>query len=88
MKNRVRFSPNLRRWFYGIFGLLFFSGVAWLVTHYLMGQNEEFGGENNAVGPWLLKIHGAAAMASLLVLGVLGVFSVLRIAFANVPGID
>jgi len=51
----VRLSPRLARWFYSVFGVLFFSGVVWLVKP----------------DPWLLRVHGAAAMASLLVLGVL-----------------
>lgn len=56
MKGRgIRLSPRMRFWFYGIFGVLFLSGVIWLVTP----------------SAWLLSVHGGAAMASLVVLGVL-----------------
>ncbi len=55
MKNSIRFSPRMNRWFYSVFGVLFLSGALWLIVP----------------GSWLLKIHGAAAMVSLVVLGVL-----------------
>ena len=64
---RVRFSLRLKIWFYSIFGVLFFSGVIWLIVHYFRRNN----GEYSSLEPWLLRIHGAAAMISLLILGVL-----------------
>jgi len=57
--NRIRFSPLLNYWFYSVFGVLFLSGAIWLLIRY------------SDFAPWLLKIHGAAAMASLVILGVL-----------------
>ncbi len=66
---KVRFSPRMNAWFYGVFGILFFSGVMWLIVHYF-GPEQEFV-ETHPLGPWLLRIHGAAAMAALVVLGVL-----------------
>jgi len=56
---RIRFSPLLNYWFYSVFGVLFLSGVIWLLVRY------------SDFAPWLLRIHGAAAMASLVILGVL-----------------
>jgi len=67
---RVRFSPGMNRWFYSVFGVLFLSGVLWLVAHSLT-RHDEFGERRLPVETWLLKTHGAAAMASLVVLGVL-----------------
>ncbi|HUJ10998.1 MAG TPA: hypothetical protein VL171_13320 [Verrucomicrobiae bacterium] len=54
----------MNRWFYGVFGALVATGVLWLPVHW-------FGPENSATGTWLIKFHGAAAMASLVVLGAL-----------------
>lgn len=71
MKNNIRFSLRTKRWFYGIFGVLFSSGVLWLAAHYLFGRYDEFGIRDNSFEPLLMKIHGAAAMVSLMVLGVL-----------------
>lgn len=55
MKSSIRFSPRMNRWFYTVFGVLFLSGALWLIEP----------------GSWLLKIHGATAMASLVILGVM-----------------
>ena len=64
MRNKnVRFSQRLNIWFYGIFGVLFFSGIIWLAVHFFSEESEGL--------PWLLRIHGAAAMGSLVMLGVL-----------------
>ncbi len=71
MRSSVRFSPRMNRWFYSVFGILFFSGVAWLGVRYLGDLNNEFDAPYSFLGPALLKVHGAAAMASLVVLGVL-----------------
>jgi len=57
--NRIRFSPSLNYWFYSVFAILFFSGAIWILIRY------------SDFAPWLLRIHGAAAMASLVMLGVL-----------------
>jgi len=57
--NRIQFSPLLNYWFYSVFGILFLSGVIWLLIRY------------SELAPWLLRIHGTAAMASLVILGVL-----------------
>ncbi|MCR4337615.1 MAG: hypothetical protein NUV91_07420, partial [Candidatus Omnitrophica bacterium] len=65
------FSQRLKIWFYSIFGVLFFSGVIWLLVHYGKADNEAFDGPYSSLEPFLLRVHGAAAMASLLVLGVL-----------------
>ena len=69
-RSNIRFSRRLRVWFYSVFGLLFLSGGVWLVVYYLTGTGD-FDGPYSILLPWLLRIHGAAAMASLVVLGVL-----------------
>ncbi|MCD9231293.1 hypothetical protein ACPPTR_02715 [Ralstonia pseudosolanacearum] len=57
-----------RRWMvYGVFGVLLLTGLAWLVQHFTDDGSE--GGM--AVAAWSMKLHGAAAMASLYLLGML-----------------
>jgi hypothetical protein len=47
--------------------LLFASGAAWQTLHWL---SESAPTQPNAA-PWLMRIHGAAAMAALVILGTL-----------------
>lgn len=66
----LRLRPRLRWTFYIVFAILFATGAAWWVAHVWLVAHE------NAlalapVAPWVLKLHGAAAMAALIVLGVL-----------------
>ena len=68
MRNSVRFSPRMKWWFFSVFGILFLSGIIWLVLHYMADKQGEF---YNPFEPRLMKIHGAAAMVFLVVLGVL-----------------
>ncbi|AYB53948.1 hypothetical protein [Ralstonia solanacearum] len=57
-----------RRWtVYGVFGVLLLTGLAWLVQHFTDDGSE--GGM--AVLAWSMKLHGAAAMASLYLFGML-----------------
>ncbi|MDP2653160.1 MAG: hypothetical protein Q8Q08_03915 [Candidatus Omnitrophota bacterium] len=71
MRRNVRFSRSMNWWFYGIFGVLFFSGLFWLAAHYGGGEEADFDGKFYFFQSRLLWIHGAAAMASLVVLGAL-----------------
>lgn len=48
---------------------LVFSGALWLVLHYFMVKQGEFGPTPHPAEPWMLRIHGAAAMAGLIVYG-------------------
>ncbi|ALF90229.1 MULTISPECIES: hypothetical protein [Ralstonia solanacearum species complex] len=57
-----------RRWtVYGVFGVLLLTGLAWLIQHFTDDGSE--GGM--AVLAWSMKLHGAAAMASLYLFGML-----------------
>jgi hypothetical protein len=51
-----------------VLALVFLSGVAWAYWNYLAGSPGEF--EMNAKA-WAMKIHGAAAMAVLVLVGML-----------------
>jgi hypothetical protein len=67
----LRFSPRLRGWFYGVFGVLFASGAAWLALHTWGARETDFGPAPHPAEPWVLRVHGAAAMAALVIFGVL-----------------
>jgi magnesium-transporting ATPase (P-type) len=60
---------SLQRYFlYGVLALLFLSGVAWAYWNYLGASPGDF--ETNSK-TWAMKIHGAAAMAVLVLIGML-----------------
>jgi hypothetical protein len=63
----MRLSRHHRQWIYIVGGTLVGSGIAWLAAHYLVGPGEF--GERNVSEPWCMRIHGAAVMAFLVVLG-------------------
>jgi cation transport ATPase len=61
-------SPRHRRWVYLSFALIFFSGAAWVIVHFAPpAAAAAFGARRTET--WLLKIHGAGVIATLLVLG-------------------
>jgi hypothetical protein len=65
----MRLSRHHRQWIYAIGGSLVGSGVAWLVAHYLLADASPFGETHHPSEPWWLRLHGAAVMAFLVVLG-------------------
>jgi hypothetical protein len=48
---------------------LVLSGAIWLVLHYFMAKQGEFGPTVHPAESWMLRVHGAAAMAALIVYG-------------------
>ena len=71
--NRPVESIRLGSWHqafvYGGTALLVLSGIVWLVLHYFFIQAGEFGDVTHPLEPWMLKLHGAAAMLGLVVYG-------------------
>jgi hypothetical protein len=65
----IRFGSSLKRWFYGVFGVLFISGALWLVVHDLVKGSDDLEEPYGSLEQWWLRIHGAAAMISLVLLG-------------------
>lgn len=67
------FSFKLERWhrrsIYATDTVLLLSGAAWLVLHYFLRPVSEFGEGINPLEPWTMKLHGAAAMAALFLVG-------------------
>jgi len=66
-----RLSRRHQALLYGVFGLLFLSGALWLLLHHYLRVEGEFGPEPHVLEPLSLKLHGALAMAFLVVLGTL-----------------
>jgi len=66
-------SIRLGRWHqgsvYGATAVLAISGILWLVLHYFMAKPGEYGPQIHPLEPWLLRLHGAAAMAGLVIYG-------------------
>ena len=48
---------------------LFASGALWLVFHYFLQTEGQFGPAPHPLEQWWLRLHGAAAMLALLVVG-------------------
>jgi hypothetical protein len=65
----IRLGPLQEAAVYVSTALLVISGAVWLVLHYFMAQNGQFGPMPHPLEPWMLRIHGAVAMAGLIVYG-------------------
>ena len=65
----MRLSRWHERSLYAIGTLLFLSGLGWLADHYLFAGSADFGDTHAASEQWWLRLHGAAAMAGLVVFG-------------------
>ena len=66
--DRIRLRRLQRYFLYAVLSLVFLSGVAWAYWNYLAGSPGEF---EMSAKAWAMKIHGAAAMAVLILLGML-----------------
>lgn len=70
-RERVRLSRRHQAWIYSSFGVLFLSGLLWIVAQIWFVGDGEFGESTSPLAPWSMKLHGAAAMLVLVVLGTL-----------------
>jgi hypothetical protein len=61
-------KPFHRRLLYGVLALLFFSGATWVYWNYLVSSPGDF---EMSAKAWAMKIHGASAMAILVLIGTL-----------------
>ena len=64
----IRLKRLQRYSLYAVLALLFLSGVAWTYWNYLAASPGDFETSGKA---WTMKIHGAAAMAVLVLIGML-----------------
>jgi hypothetical protein len=65
----IRLGRQQRLWAYGSFFALWSSGALWLVFHYFLQVQGDFGPRPHILESWWLKIHGLAMMIALLTLG-------------------
>ena len=68
-RNAIQLSRRHRLVLYVSTLALLATGAVWAWLHYFHRIEGEFGPEFSPAEPWLLKIHGAFAMVSLLVIG-------------------
>jgi hypothetical protein len=47
------------------------TGGVWLIYHYFLVRQGEFGPETNPLEPWSLRLHGAFAFAAIWIFGLL-----------------
>jgi hypothetical protein len=67
-----------RRCVYGVFGLLWLSGCAWLILDQFFESKGQFGAMPNAWQPPILLLHGVIAILSMYLLGWITARHVLR----------
>ncbi|MEO7062976.1 MAG: hypothetical protein ABI082_04275 [Dokdonella sp.] len=70
---RARLPPRREALVHVVLGTVWISGVGWLVFHYFLRQASEFGELPHPLETWWLRLHGAAAFATLWLLGMLWV---------------
>ena len=66
--DRIRLRRLQRYSLYAVLALVFLSGVAWAYWNYLVAPPGDF---EMSAKAWAMKIHGAAAMAVLVLVGML-----------------
>jgi hypothetical protein len=67
----LRLSLRRKRALYAIFGGAWATGILWLVFHYFLYRQGEFGAEPHPLEIWWLRLHGACAFAALWLGGLL-----------------
>lgn len=65
----IRFARRHKHLLYAIFGLLWLSGVLWLVFHYFFRVTGVYGEMAHPLEVWWLRLHGLAAFSALVVIG-------------------
>lgn len=70
-RDPVRLALRRRRLVYGVGTGLWLSGVLWLVFHYFMRREGEFGPMPNPLEHWWLVAHGLFAFMALWLFGLL-----------------
>ena len=65
----IRLGPWHQGAVYAATAVLAVSGIVWLVLHYFFAVPGEYGPRPHSLEPWMLRLHGAAAMAGLIIYG-------------------
>src|SRR5512141_1336346 len=65
----IRLGSRHKRLAYAAFALLWASGGLWLLFHYFLGTEGDFGPEAHPLEAWWLRVHGLMAMLGLVAIG-------------------
>jgi cellobiose-specific phosphotransferase system component IIC len=65
----IRLTGYHEWWAYAVVTLLVSSGSLWLLFHYFVMVQSDFGAIRHPLEVWWLKVHGAAAMLTLVLIG-------------------
>jgi hypothetical protein len=65
----IRLGPWHQGAVYAATAALAISGIIWLVLHYFFAVPGKYGPQIHPLEPWMLRLHGAAAMAGLIIYG-------------------
>ena len=68
-RDPIRLSVRHQVWLHATFAVLFLSGAVWLGFYFFGHSESEFGVQTRPLESWCLRLHGAAAMLFLVVLG-------------------
>lgn len=71
VRGPIRLPAPRRIGVYVVSAAVWMTGLLWLVFHYFLQRDGEFGREPNPLEPWWLKLHGAAAFGALWIFGLL-----------------
>lgn len=65
----IRFGATHRKLLYAVFLFAWLSGALWLVFHYFLQAEGDFGPLPHPAEKWWLRLHGLAAFGMLIALG-------------------
>lgn len=70
-QRNLRLPQNYRRLAYAALAVAWLTGMLWLILHYFMARQGEFGAEPHPFEAWSLRLHGLAAFVVMFVAGLL-----------------
>jgi cation transport ATPase len=68
-RNSAKLSRRHKAWLYTVTLVVYVTGAAWGWLHYVATRPDELA--HSPCEPWLMRLHGAGAMALLVILGTL-----------------
>ena len=77
-RGTLRLTPRRRYTLYIISGGLFLTGVLWLIFHYFMRTESEFGFKSHPLEAFWLDLHGIFGYFSLWAFGMLWITHIVR----------
>lgn len=69
-RNSAKLGRRHKLWLYSATLLIYLTGAVWGWHHYLASRTDEFASQSS-LEPWMMKLHGAGAIAVLVTLGTL-----------------